>query len=337
MVATAGVKKLYHRLIVRVPTIDRCCAPIPLLVLLVWSFSATLAAAPAVVVSILPLHSLVASVMAGIDEPALLQPGGAPPHGFQLRPSQMRTIASARLVFRVGSQLESWLDRPLRQNPGVTTVDLIDASGLRLLDRRSGGAWEFPGEGREEQQDAHDHWHSADIDPHIWLDPVNAVALSRQISSALQTVDPGNADAYRANTQALIARLKRLDARLSRQLGVIRDRPFIVFHDAFQYFEVRYDLTTVGSITLDPEHRVGARRVGQLLDRMQALEVRCVFSEPQYQAPLVRVLLEGSGARAGELDPLGSTLIPGGDAYFELMNALGNEVVSCLGPATGNG
>lgn len=300
-----------------------------------------------VVTSIKPVHSLVAGVMQGVDEPHLLLTGGVSPHDYRLRPSDVRAIEQARAVFWIGPNLENFLIKPLENVKGkVRTVALLEAPDLRILSLRAGGAWEAHRHDHEQSDkghdghnghhDGHDHGHdhhddAASVDPHIWLDPMNAIAMTHQIVQTLSAVDPEHQADYQRNGAALVERLNQLNRQLAADLAPVKDRPHVVFHDAYQYFEQRYGLNAVGSVVLDPEQRPGARRIAEIQARIRDLKVRCVFSEPQFEPTLATTLVSGSHAQLGILDPLGAELSAGPDAYFQLLESLAKSLRTCLG------
>ena len=279
------------------------------------------AAQPVVVASIKPVHALVAGVMQGVGEPLLLVSGGASPHEYSLKPSDARALGAAQVVFWIGPELESFLVKPLANSPTARSVTLLDAPGVTLLPLRAGGAWE-----------AHDHDHDrvASRDVHLWLDPVNAAAMVRQMVAVLGAVDPAHQAEYARNGAALVERLDRLNQQLASALAPVREQPYLVFHDAYQYFEQRYGLNAVGSVVLKPEQRPGAKRVADIQARVRERKVRCVFGEPQFQPALVETIIAGSNARRGVLDPLGADLPAGPDAYFQLLQALADALRGCL-------
>lgn len=297
-----------------------------------------LATQPQIVTSIKPVHSLVAGVMQGVGEPLLLVSGGASPHDYSLKPSEARAIDQAQVVFWIGPDLESFLIRPLDNvKDKIRVVALLDAPGMTVLPLREGGAWEPHGHdehGHETPEDGddheHEHVHQADHDPHVWLDPVNAIAMVRRIMTVLGEVDVAHRADYQRNGAALIERLDRLNQRLATELAPVRQQPYLVFHDAYQYFERRYDLDAIGSVTMSAERRPGAKRVADIQARIRDLQVRCVFSEPQFQPALVETIIAGSAARRGVLDPLGAELPPGPDAYFQLLQGLATSLRACL-------
>ena len=281
-----------------------------------------------IVASIKPVHALVAGVMQGVAAPLLLVPGSASPHDYNLRPSDVRAIATADALFWVGPDLETFLVKPLDNARGkVRAVALLEAPGMTVLPLREGGVWEAHAHGADHE---HGHEQSGGRDTHIWLDPRNAVVMVERIVAVLGEVDPAHRGDYQRNGAALVARLQALDQQLAAELAPVQQQPYIVFHDAYQYFERRYALNAVGSVVLNPEQRPGAKRVAAIQARIRDLKVRCVFSEPQFQPALVGTVIAGSGARTGVLDPLGATLPAGPDAYFQLLQGLGAALRGCL-------
>lgn len=291
--------------------------------------SAPVAAAPRVVASIAPLHSLVAGVMDGIGTPGLIVQGYGSPHSYQMRPSDAAALQAADLVFWVGEPLETFLQKPLRALPRqARVVAMIGAPGLRLLSNRTSGAWET---GHGEQHAPRERpAELTTLDPHIWLDPINAKHLVAVIVNQLGALDPVNAARYQANGQRLNTRLDALDRELGAKLVRVRGIPFIVFHDAFQYFELRYRLRSVGSMLSSPERLPGAKRIQALRTQIGELGVRCIFQEPQFESALIKTLSEDTAVRVAVIDPLGAAFQPGIDAYFRMMRANAGTIVDCL-------
>ena len=210
----------------------------------------------------------------------------------------------------------------------ATVLRLAGARGVRLLPTREGGAWE-----PDADEPAHEHTGKGDldIDPHVWLDPDNAAAMVRAIAEALARIDPANAKLYAANAAAATGRIVALDAMLAKRLAPVKRVPFVVFHDAYQYFERHYGLTAVGSVTIAPDRIPGAKRLLALQVKIQETRAACVFAEPQFEPSLIRTVTEGTGARTGVLDPLGAALPPGPELYGKLLEGLADSLVGCLG------
>lgn len=267
------------------------------------------AAAPQVVVSVKPVHSLVAGVMAGIALPRLLITGGASPHTYSLKPSDARALARADIVFVVGGALESFLGKAL--GALVEGGRVVELTALRGLTPRS------PGEGYS-------------MDPHIWLDIANAKVIATAAARALADADAANGPRYAANAERLMARLDGLDAEVARIVAPLKGAPYVVFHDAYGHFERRYGLAAAAALTVNPARPPGARRLGEIRRTMVDVKVRCAFSEPQFRPALLRTLVEGTSANIGVLDPLGAAVPPGPDAYFQIMRDLAKAFAGCL-------
>ncbi len=268
---------------------------------------------PRVAVSIKPVHSLVAAVMAGAGAPYLIVGGAATPHAYVLRPSDARALAEAELVFRIGGNFERFLDKPLAALAGrARIVELLDVPlmGLLVTDPEHGGDG---------------------IDPHLWLDPRNARAIVAVAVAELSTLDPLAAGLYRDNGERLSRRLDNLYLELELKLGPVAAVPFIVYHDAFRYLTETFSLNQVGIVALTPERPPGTRHVREIRDQMRQLDARCLFREPQFASRLMATLAEGSVINVGFLDPLGAALEPGPELYFDLMRTNAAALAGCLG------
>jgi zinc transport system substrate-binding protein len=279
------------------------------------------AAAPHVLATIKPVHSLVAAVMQGVGTPELLIGGALSVHDYALKPSDARKIEGAAAIFEIGPDMETYLAAPLAAlGARGEVVALERAPGAYLLPARRGGLWEdegSPGEGP--------------TDPHMWLDPQNAIAMTRAIAATLVKLDPAHAAAYRANATREIAALAALDKELAAKLLPVRGRPYIVFHDAYHYFEARYGLTPAGAVTVAPDRPVGPRRIEALRNAILRGRVACIFREPEFPPKLIETLSEGTRMRTGVLDEVGADLSPGPALYPDLLRALAQSLTGCLG------
>jgi len=304
--------------------------------LLALSATSSAAAEPKVVVTIKPLHALVAQVMAGVGSPALLVKGLASPHTYALRPSEARMLHGADLFVRMSETVEPFTARIVRSLPGtVEVLTLQDAPRLKLLSRRSQPTFErhaHAAAGKGGHGPSHPPSPPDAVDGHAWLDPDNAAAMVDRIEQALSAKDPAHAAIFKANASALRTKLEALAVELDRDLEPIADRPYIVFHDAIQYLERRFRLNVVGSISISPEVPASGKRLTELRRKIDALGAVCVFAEPQFDTRLVANLIEGTRARSGTLDPEGGRLEPGPDLYFALMRRLAVDLKGCLAP-----
>ncbi|MEO9904272.1 zinc ABC transporter substrate-binding protein [Nisaea sp.] len=304
-----------------------------------------------VVTSIPPVHSLVAKVMAGAGEPHLLLRNGQSPHGYALRPSDARALENADLIFLVSHNVESFLEATVDRDVdnGGRVIELFEVKGVTHLPVREGALWDSPEhaghddhdkEGHDEHaghedhdKDGHDehagHDHGPD-DPHVWLSPSNAKAFVAAIAASLAARDPDHAALYNANAAAAVQDLDQLSETIRQKLARVHERPFLVFHDAYQYFESAFDLKAAGAISLVTGAAPGAARLRALRQRVADGGIRCIFREVQFRPRLAEVVAEGSGAKLGTLDPVGSTVPFGPDAYNGLMLGLADGFESCL-------
>lgn len=289
--------------------------------------AAAAAEPPRVVVSIKPLHSLVASVMDGVSAPLLLVKSSADPHSYTLKPSEAQALNAAQFVVWAGPGVETFLEKPVAALAGKARVLRLDREkSLTLLKAREGGLWEG-----EEAAHGHDHKHG-EIDGHVWLDIDNAAAIVRAAARELSLLDKENAPKYAANADKAIAALKALDGELRRQLAPLRGKRFIVSHDQLQYFEKRYGLAAAGAISISPDRPPSARRLYEIRSRILKDKIVCVFGEPQVPDRLVKTAVEGTKARAGRIDTDGGIAVPEGkDAYATIMRNVGKALADCLG------
>ena len=311
--------------------------------------------APAVAVSIKPIHSLVAGVMGSIGTPQLIVTGTASPHTYQLRVSEARILRDADLVVWVGPDMETFLRRPIEiLGTSAEVLALHEAAEIRLLPFREGGIWEHEDDmdaheddhdaqeddhdaqedDHDAQEDDHDaqeddHAHST-FDMHIWLDPDNARNIVKAVAESLVRIDPVRADSYRNNAQAMQQRMEDEVSKIRERLAPVQNRSFVVFHDGYRYFEEAFGLSGVGAIAVDPARRPGARRLAEIRHALSERNVACVFSEPQFEPGLVQTIIEGTNVRTAALDPLGAEFEAGPDAWFATMNDLANSFAECL-------
>ncbi|WP_095590120.1 zinc ABC transporter substrate-binding protein [Actibacterium ureilyticum] len=298
-----------------------------------------LAEVPNVATDILPVHSLTSRVMAGLGTPDLIVPPGASPHGHAMRPSEAHALEKAAVVFWIGEALTPWMAQPVKTLAGdATVVELLDDPHTHVLAFREGATFEHHDHDEDdhhadEHGDDHDD-HAEDDhhdgDPHAWLDPENGKAWLGVIAETLSAQDPDNAETYRANAAEGMAEIDAVIAKLDDWLTPVRDRPFIVFHDAYHYFESRFGLAAAGSISLGDASDPSPARIVEIRDKVRQMQAGCVFSEPQFNAGLVATVFEGTEARTAVLDPLGTLIAPGPRHYPETLEALGQTFAACL-------
>ena len=302
-------------------------------------------AAPRVVADIPPVQSLAAMAMAGVGEVELIVPPGASPHGFSMRPSQARAVEQADLVISVGPTLAPWLDEAADAlaRPDAVRLDLMETAGTLVLEARDEAVFEHDhdhGDHDEDHEEEHEEGHGdhagdhhghdhGGVDPHGWQNPDNAVIWLDAIAEALARIDPENAATYAANAAAGRARIEAAAAEAEALLADVHDRPYVVFHDAYRHFEVRFDMPATAAISLGDAASPGARRVAEVQEAIAESGALCVFSEPQMPAGLIESVA-GDAVRRGVLDPLGAELTPGPDLYPALIVNMAQSLFECL-------
>lgn len=307
---------------------------------------------PRVVVTIKPVHSLAAGVLGDIAEPELIIDGAGSPHNYSLKPSQARALNAADIVVQVGGNVEPFMGRVARSLPtSVEVVRLTEVEGIKLLSLRTGARFEQHDHGHDKGHDGHahgkskkhdDHAHGKhdhsdqhgagpeNMDGHIWLDPENAKVIVDRLVAVFSKRWPEHAETFAVNGMGMYSRIELLEKDIAAEMAPLKDARFIVFHDAFQYFEQRFGLSASGAITVNPEVPPGAKRLSELRANLKSEGVSCVFAEPQFNARVIDTVVEGSGAQSGVLDPLGVNLESGPELYENLLKSLARGFASCL-------
>lgn len=314
--------------------------------------SFAIAEVPRVAADITPVHSLVSRVMDGVETPDLIVPPGESPHGFSMRPSSAEALQSADVVFWVGHALTPQLEDAIETLASdAAVVELIEADGVKLLAFRDGALFEAHGhdgdghddhdhdheqaseEAHEDHDGAHEehaeHAHDGN-DPHAWLSTENARVWLDVIAAELSAADPAHADAYVANAAAAKGEIEALSAEVNAALEPVRGKRFIVFHDAYHYFESDFGFPAAGAISISDASDPSPARIAEIQSLIRDEGVDCVLSEPQFNAGLVTAVLEGTEAKTAVIDPLGGSIEPGSTLYPNLIRNLANSLAECL-------
>lgn len=275
-----------------------------------------------VITTIKPIQMLVVAIAGEHLRSVQLIPDGASPHNYALKPSDINKLHNAQLVFRVDENLESFLNKSLRQlGDTAQVVSLADMEGIQLIP--------FSPHTGEHKHEEGEHVHSGNNDLHIWLDPKNAIAMSRIIAKKLAEIDPEHKSSYEDKMQQLIAKIEKTDKEIQDKLKPITNKAFMVFHNAWGYFENHYGLTNVTAISLNPTKQLGAARVKEIRQMIKTKKIVCLFSEPQFQLPIIKTLVQASDVKITQLDVLGSHLKLDSESYIKLLNYTANKFISC--------
>ena len=185
---------------------------------------------------------------------------------------------------------------------------------------------------QEPEMDGHDHHdhhgHAhGEFDAHIWLDPMNAKEMVHEIAHELGDLDPANKEKYEANAEATIKALDQLISDVGTDIN--SDAKFVVFHDAYQYFEERFGVRAAGALTLNTDVLPGAKQIADIQDVIKDKGIKCIFSEPQFNPKIITTIAEDMNIKTGVFDPLGANIDAGKSLYFTLISNLGNELKGC--------
>ena len=308
-----------------------------------------------VVATIKPIHSLASYLMDGVGKPDLIVDGYASPHGFALKPSHAKMIQNADFIFWVGEDIENFLEKPLKTiAKKAEKIELIEIKGLTKLKFRERNIFEEHDHGhkeddhddhakKEDDHDDHDHdkkekEHGHDdhgheghahgeFDPHIWLDPMNAKIILKEMAEHLIEKDQKNSSIYKRNLKKGLKDLDKLTSDVKSDLN--KEFKSIVFHDAYQYFEKRFDVNVLGAFTVNTDVLPGAEQLSEIREIIEHDKVSCIFSEPQFNPDIIKAVAKDTNVATGVIDPLGATLNPGKDLYFDLIGNMSKSFKGC--------
>ena len=327
------------------------------LILTILSFLTLFTSANAeikVVASIKPIHSLVSYLMDGVSKPSLIVDGYASPHGFALKPSHAKMLQEADIIFWVGEDLENFLEKPLTSiAKKAEKIELMEAHGLNKLKFRERNIFDdhddhHDDHGHKKKDDHDDHGHDEDghkkkddhddhddheghhhgeFDPHIWLDPINAKIILNEMVEHLIENDAKNASTYKSNLDKALKDIDKLTMEVMTELS--QSTSSIVFHDAYQYFEKRFNVNVLGAFTVNTDVMPGAEQLAEIREIIEHDKVSCIFSEPQFNPDIINAVAKDMDIKTGVLDPLGATLNPGKDLYFDLIKNMSKSFKGC--------
>ena len=306
-----------------------------------------------VVASIKPIHSLAIYLMDGIAKPDLIVDGYASPHGFAMKPSHAKMLQNADLIFWVGEDLESFLEKPLSSiAKKAEKIELMKIKGLQVLKFRERNIFDDHDDHGHDDHDDHgkkeddhddhgkkdddhdDHGHDdhdvhahGEFDPHIWLDPINAKVILNEMVEHLIENDPKNEAKYKSNLAKALKEIDKLIIDVMTDLS--SSVSSIVFHDAYQYFEKRFNVNILGAFTVNTDVMPGAEQLAEIREIIEHDKVACVFSEPQFNPDIIKAVAKDMNIKTGVVDPLGATLDPGKDLYLNLIRNMSASFEGC--------
>ena len=297
-----------------------------------------------VISTIQPINSLVSAVIGNTGKSITIIPSEQSPHDFKLKPSDVKVLQNGNIIFYVSNHLESSITKVLKNLPkNIKLINLMEESGVNHLAIRDNDAWErHDHHGHDDHDDHDDHDkhgkkhddhddHEKEDDVHVWLSPDNAIKIVQKVNKVLSLYFPENSKIYNDNTTKFIDKIRNLKMELVKELSPIKNKPYIVFHDAYQYFEKTFELNAVGSVALEGDIASSPKQISLIKDKIVKSKALCVFQEPQFDSKLVKIVVEGTDAKIGTLDPLGVNISENKDFYLQLITNMAKSLKECLG------
>ena len=284
-----------------------------------------------VVTSIKPIHSLASYIMDGVGSPGLIVDGYNSPHSFQLKPSHAKMLEQADIIFWIGEDLENFLEKPLATiAKKAEKIELLEIKGIKKLKFRERNIFEEHEEhddhgddAKKKEHDDHEGHGHGEYDPHIWLDPINAKVILSEITEHLIENDSKNASTYKSNLAKALAEIDKLIIDVITETNT--DLNYVVFHDAYQYYENRFNVNILGAMTVNPDVMPGAEQIHEIHEVIEHDNVSCILSEPQFNPDIIKSIAKDTSVKTGVLDPLGANLKPGKNLYFDLIRNMSSS------------
>tara|TARA_B110000090_G_scaffold209208_1_gene265088 strand:- start:2527 stop:3483 length:957 start_codon:yes stop_codon:yes gene_type:complete len=293
-----------------------------------------------IITTIKPIDSLVSAVVGDTGKTISLIPSETSPHEFRLKPSDARALQNGNIIFYISPHLETSIVKVFETLPkNIKIINLMEETGIEHLSIRDNEAWELHDHHDDKKHDDHDKHaqkdehddHKSKDDVHIWLDPENAIKIIKKVNTELSFFFPENAKIYDENATKIINKIKSLKKQLKKELLPIKEKPYIVFHDAYQYFEKTFGLNAVGSIALEDDIASSPKQISFIKNKIIKSKASCIFQEPQFDNKLVKTVIEGTQAKIGTLDPLGFGIKEKEDFYLQLLRNMSKNLKECLG------
>ena len=345
-------KLLYYNIFMK----NRIQTDITVLIFSLISLVSSTNAEVKVVTSIKPIHSLVSYIMDGVEKPDVMVDGYNSPHNFTLKPSHAKMLENADLVIWVGEDLETFLEKPLNTiAKKAKKIEVMDLKGIQKLEFREKNIFEKHDDHKEKnghkehddhkekndhkehddhkeknghkEHDGHEGHAHGKYDPHVWLDPINAKVIIKEITNQLIQLDSKNSSTYKSNSELALADIDKLLKDTKKKLN--KDLRFVVFHDAYQYFENRFDIQVLGALTVNADVMPGAEQLSEIREVIEHEKVNCLFSEPQFNPSIMESIAKDTKIKTGILDPLGARLDKGKNLYFDLLNDMATSFIGC--------
>lgn len=289
-----------------------------------------------VVASFYPMADFSQKVGGDLVEVTNLVPAGTEPHEWEPSPSDIKAIQACDVFVYNGADMEGWVD-DLLASADMSGVQVVEASkGITLRaadhDHDADEADDDAAKDADEQSGS-DHDHEGTHDPHVWLNPLNALAEMGNIRDGLIAADPSHEDDYQANYDEYAEKFEALDKECAKRLGATKGKVIVVSHEAYGYLCDAYGLTQMPITGMDAEGEPDAQAMAQVIDFVRQNDVKVIFSEDLVSPKVAEQIANETGASCEVLNPiegLTDDQLAQGEDYFSVMRSNLDELVSAL-------
>ena len=286
-----------------------------------------------IVTTIKPLHSIVSNIVGDNQKVELIVTGSESPHETDLKPSQIKKIQNAKILFYINNDIETFISKAINaSNKKINAVQLVNEANLNLLENmhKEEDDDDDHHDADHHEEEHGDHHHDGKYNLHVWLGISETIKMAKFIQMKLAQTYPENKSIYEKNTKKFIKKLNILSKKISMQLSGVKNKSFLTFHDGYAYFVNQYNLSSKGSITVNPLIPISAKKLKGIYSKIKRDKVICVFSEPQFPQRIVSKIATQSNIKKSILDPIGADLKIGKDLYFKLISKLSKNIYTCL-------
>ena len=270
-----------------------------------------------VLASIKPLQLIAQAITQGVSDTDVLLPAGTSPHDYALKPSDLVRVYDADLVLWLGAGHESYLAKPVVIRAGNDFAVMSFDGGRH--------AGQDDGDGNHNHRE-HSHLYG---DPHVWLSPVEALAIAQALTNLLVQKDEVHAEQYEINLTVFSEKLRQSDERIKAQFAARNEFSYIVYHDAYSHFERRYGLEHLAAVTGQPESKPGAKTLLDLRRAIAEGKATCLFAEPQADVDIVNILKEGNSLQVYQLDPMATDVEATAQGYIQFLERTAKQLLQC--------
>lgn len=273
-----------------------------------------------IVVTIKPIYSLLIGVSGARSKVGLLLKDNSSPHDYNLKPSQIKMLQDAKIIFYVDDNYETFLQKPLSELPSsIKKVNIIKDAKINTIPLKS-----------VEIVKNDEKTSTLDYDVHFWLDPKNAIKIVKFFAKKLAEINPELREVYEKNAENMAGNLQQLDDELRSLFADVQQQPFLTYHDGYRYLSKAYNLKNLGSITQNHDGQLTPSEIANAKETIKKNKVKCLFDETQFNNKIVKQIVDETDIDSEELDPIAANLQNNHNQYFKMIRLLAYKMKNCL-------